>query len=278
MADASLAEHTDALRAHLTRYRPTEGFDLLEVREDGDEVAVVFRWRRNPHPFVIRFGRGFAAFFAEEEGAGLDVWCEDVRLWLMEELDTGLLARADRRREGGEIVLTPSSDGHRPRAAWVDEVPQFGPEPRLPWRLRALLALRGRIARWRGQPAAYVWATWAPVDQPPGDGRRDGGWLAEAGLDVARVRAVRDEGRLFAWWQAWAHEPGGNVVGQCAVVSTPDPDVAEILVLEVTDGAPSGARDELVLSAVHAAADEGARTVLVPTTDGGAEAVDSALC
>ncbi|UTT64865.1 hypothetical protein NMQ01_08940 [Janibacter sp. CX7] len=278
MTDASVAEHADALRAHLTRYRPTEGFALLGVREEGDEVAVVFRWRRNPHHFVVRFGRDFAAFFAEEEGAGLDAWCEDVGFWLMEELDTGLLARADRQCAGAEVVLTSPSDRHRPTEVSVHDVPQFEPEVRLPWRLRARLAVRGTIARWRGRPATYEWAAWAPTDQAPGDGRRDGEWLEEVGLDAAGVRAIRDEGGFLAWLQAWGSEPGRVVVGQCAVAATSDPDVAAVVVLGVTDGAPSGARQELVVAAVHTAADQGARTVLVPTADGGTEAVDTALC
>lgn len=284
----TLGQYVEALREHLTQFPPTDGFRLLEVREEGDEVAVVFRWRGNPHTFVIRFDRDFAGFFGEEDlemrvphdGAELEFWCENIQFWLMEELDTGHLARARRHREGEEIVLTspPGTPALDDEEVWVHDVPQFAGEFTLPWRIRLRMAPRMLMARLRGRPANFGWAAWAPLDEPPGDGLRDGDWLAEAGLDPARVRAIRADGRLLVWLQASGDtqvEP--LAFGQCAVVATDDPEVALVEVLETADGAPTGTRQHLVDAAVHAAADQGVRRLLVPDGAGGTEVVDTAL-
>lgn len=296
---APIHEYAAALHEHLTRFPPTEGFRLVDVRAEadqaaddttdtkGDQVAVVFRWRRNPHTFVLRFDREFAGVFGPEDvvtrtphdDVVREVWCENVGFWLMEELDTGLLARARRRRAGPEIVLTaPVPQTHDAPQVWVDEVPQFAPEVHLPWRIHAPLAARSVLARIRGRRAPMAWATWGSLDAEPGDGLRDGEWLGEAGMDPARVRAIRDDGRLLVWLQALTDALEDQAVGQCAVVTTVDPQIARIEVLETTNRAPEGLRDRLVLAGVHVAADEGARTVLVPDGRGGDEAVDTALC
>lgn len=280
-----ISDHVSALRVHLARHPPTEGFHLITVREDSDEVAVVFRWKVNPHTFVIRFGTDFAGPYSDAEmwpegQDPLEAWCDDVQFWLMEELDTGLLTRAARRREGEEIVLvlelpTDLVD----EGVWVTDVPQYAREVRLPWRIGLRMAPRMLLAHIRGREASFGWTAWAPLDESPGDGLRDGEWLAKAGLDPARVRVIRDEARLLVWLQAMGD---GSVddpaFGQCVVVSTDDPEVALVEVLETAGGAPTSARQWLVDGAVHAAADLGARTVLVPDVTGGHERIDTALC
>lgn len=286
--DLPIVQHVDALRQHLTRYPPTEGFHLVAVREDGGEVAVVFRWRRNPHTFVIRFDRDFAGPFGEEdlemrvphEGAEIKYWCENIQFWLMEELDTGHLVRSRRHREGDEVVLTsqPGTPAVDDEQVWVDDVPQFVREFTLPWKIRLRMAPRMLIARLRGRPATLGWTALAPLDEPPGDGLRDGDWLSDSGLDPARVRAIRAEGRLLVWLQAMGDGTVDDpALGQCAVVATDDPEVALVEVLETAVGAPTSARQHLVEAAVHAAADEGAHRLLVPDGAGGTEVVDTAL-
>lgn len=112
----------------------------------------------------------------------------------------------------------------------------------------------------------------------PSDGLTDGQWLTQAGLDPARVRALRGEGRLVAWLQAAGGCGESEWVGQCAVVTTHDPGVASVEVLEVASGASQETRQRLVDAAVRAAADAGARTVLVPDADDGVQSIDTALC
>lgn len=279
--DIPIERYAPALGAWLTRHPPTEGFHPVDVRADGDEVAVVFRWRQDPHTFLIRFAPGFLGPFAAERGAPdeavLEGWCQDVQFWLMEELDTGHMARATRHREGDVIVLTEPARWSEPDDVWVSDVPQFSPTMRLPWRTWWRVAPRLLLARLRGRQATFSWATGGSAeDAAPGDGLTDGQGLAEVGLDPARVRALRDEGRLLAWMQAT--DGSGSRLGQCAVVMTDQPDVANLEVVEVVDGVDPQVRPALVDSAVRAAADAGARTVLVPDVEGGIHGVDTALC
>lgn len=278
-------DHAAALRDHLSRYPPSDGFHLVDVRGRGDEVAVVFRWQRNRHTFVIHFGTNFSGVYGDEDadlrmGDELTSWCEDVGFWLMEELGTGHLTRATRHRDGEDIVLTTPTptDGTEPRpGVWVGDVPQYAPEMTVPWPVRLRMSPWLLWARLRGRSASFGWSAWAPADVPEGDGRTDGEWLREAGLDPTGVRLVRDEGRLLAWLQALGKGSERLALGQCAVVSTDDPDVALVQVLKLADGAPAVTRTCLVESAVHAAADAGTRAVHVPGA-GGAERIDTALC
>lgn len=61
-------------------------------------------------------------------------------------------------------------------------------------------------------------------------------------------------------------------------MTCPEQDVACIEVLELSEDAPHDARQRMVDAAVHAAADLGVRTILVPDGQGGHEAVGTALC
>ncbi|MCT1617713.1 hypothetical protein [Janibacter hoylei] len=303
MSEHTIAEHARVLRQHLTQYPPTEGFHLVDVRAEigtesttGDEVAVVFRWRRNPHTFVVRFGRDLQGPYSDLEAwpegqDPLEAWCEDVQFWLMEELDTGLLARATRHREGEAIVLSSPSttiedEDEDEDGLWVSDVPQYAPEVRwhpgrrvrLPWRTRLRVAPGMLLAVLRGRSFSFGWLADVDTEAEAGDGASDGSWLAGAGLDPGRVRAIRAEGRLLVWLQLLGKDLADGPAGQCAVVTCPGQGVACTEVLELSEGAPHDARQRLVDAAVHAAADLGVRTLLVPGGQGGHEAVDTALC
>ncbi|WP_282072222.1 hypothetical protein [Janibacter hoylei] len=302
MSEHPIAEHAKALHHHLTFHPPTEGFHLVDVRAEigtesttGDEVAVVFRWRRNPHTFVVRFGRDLQGPYSDHEAwpegqNPLEAWCEDVQFWLMEELDTGLLARATRQREGEVVALTAVAPPPAPMEpdlgeVWISDVPQYAPEVswhpgrgvRLPWRTRLRVAPGMLLAVLRGRSFSFGWLADVDTEAEAGDGASDGSWLAGAGLDPGRVRAIRAEGRLLVWLQLLGKDLADGPAGQCAVVTCPEQDVACTEVLELSEDAPHDARQRMVDAAVHAAADLGVRTLLVPG-QGGHEAVDTALC
>ena len=299
MSEHPIAEHAKALHHHLTLHPPTEGFNLVDVRAEigtestaEDEVAVVFRWRRNPHTFVVWFGRDLQGPYSDHEvwpeGQNpLEAWCEDVQFWLMEELDTGLLARATRHREGEAIVLSsPSTTIEDEDGLWVSDVPQYAPEVRwhpgrrvrLPWRTRLRVAPGMLLAVLRGRSFSFGWLADVDTEAEAGDGASDGSWLARAGLDPGRVRAIRAEGRLLVWLQLLGEDLAEGPAGHCAVVTCPEQDVACIEVLELSEDAPHDARQRMVDAAVHAAADLGVRTLLVPDGQDGEDAVDTALC
>lgn len=303
MSEHPIAEHAKALHHHLTLHPPTEGFTLVDVRAEigtestaEDEVAVVFRWRRNPHTFVVRFGRDLQGPYSDHEAwpegqNPLEAWCEDVQFWLMEELDTGLLARATRQREGEVVALTAVAPPPAPMEpdlgeVWVSDVPQYAPEVswhpgrgvRLPWRTRLRVAPGMLLAVLRGRSFSFGWLADVDTEAEAGDGASDGSWLARAGLDPGRVRAIRAEGRLLVWLQLLGEDLAEGPAGHCAVVSCPEQDAACIEVLELSEDAPHDARQRMVDAAVHAAADLGVRTILVPDSQGGHEAVGTALC
>ena len=134
------------------------------------------------------------------------------------------------------------------------------------------------LAVLRGRSFSFGWLADVDTEAEAGDGASDGSWLARAGLDPGRVRAIRAEGRLLVWLQLLGKDLADGPAGQCAVVTCPEQDVACTEVLELSEDAPHDARQRMVDAAVHAAADLGVRTLLVPGGQGGHEAVDTALC
>lgn len=134
------------------------------------------------------------------------------------------------------------------------------------------------LALLRGRSFSFGWLADVDTEAEAGDGASDGSWLAGAGLDPGRVRAIRAEGRLLVWLQLLGEDLAEGPAGQCAVVTCPEQDVACIEVLELSEAAPHDARQRMVDAAVHAAADLGVRTLLVPDDQGGHEAVGTALC
>ena len=96
------------------------------------------------------------------------------------------------------------------------------------------------------------WIRFVDTEAEAGDGAGDGSWLAGAGLDPGRVRAIRAEGRLLVWLQLLGEDLAEGPAGQCAVVTCPEQDVACIEVLELSEDAPHDARQRMVDAAVHA--------------------------
>lgn len=260
---------------------PTEGFALVEVWPEGDDVLVAFRWKLDPHTYVTRHPSAVLPMTGEEpdgwQAEGVEwaqEWADCLGLELMEELDTGLMARARRSQVGDRILLTRPSpaapDGRSHRVA-VSEVPQYSPRVSLPLRVRARLVGRWLRARVTGRPdPGFGWVAYAPLSMEPGDGSDDGQHLAQAGLDIALPLALREQGQLTEWVQAHRDDLEYRVLGHAAV----GPVVAghaEIVLLETVPGAPAETADELVALAVRFAADAGARTVAVPGDEGSPE-------
>lgn len=84
-------------------------------------VTVLFRWRHDPATYAIEVPTAVEILPAAREdhrgsslpkevstgpGASLHAWVGEVAVWLMEELDTGLIRRAVRTQIGDVVVLT----------------------------------------------------------------------------------------------------------------------------------------------------------------------------
>lgn len=85
----------------------TGGFVGVDVRDDADHMLVEFRWRSDPNNYVVAFE------YPEDVTSpwtGLPVddsqeWARDIAFLLMEELDTGFVARAQRTSRGNAVEL-----------------------------------------------------------------------------------------------------------------------------------------------------------------------------
>lgn len=85
----------------------TRGFEGIDVRDDADRLLVEFQWLRDPNHYVVDFPYPEDATSA---WTGLPVsdaqeWAVDIAFLLMEELDTGFVARARRTRRGNAVAL-----------------------------------------------------------------------------------------------------------------------------------------------------------------------------
>lgn len=109
---------------------------------DGEDLVATFRWRGEPHLFGIRFPTSKSPISPStgEVCESPDEWAQEVGLVLMEELDTGLVARgrravspsgiveldyrhndADYREE--RVALPPLPDGYEYRISIVPPQP-----------------------------------------------------------------------------------------------------------------------------------------------------------
>lgn len=228
-----------AVRATLLRPGVvTDGFTGVDVRDLDDELVVLFRWRRDPHTFGIRFPYpgAYESPWTGEPVETVEEWATELAFLLMEELDTGLARRAPRTvRDGfvqlgiddtpgvvpagfdiGEVLLNDEAFADGP-AIHVVEGP---PIVRTVWRL--LLANRGirrRLLR-RGEP----------------------GWMiVAAGMDVTLARRLLAEDRLLCWLRADVDaETRDPVVGHAAASWVPDQAAtARLELLELRTGTPS---------------------------------------
>lgn len=85
----------------------TDGFQGIDVREEDGRLLTEFRWRMDPNAYVVAFA------FPEDATSpwtGLPVddaqeWAQEIAFLLMEELDTGLVARARRSQRGDAVEL-----------------------------------------------------------------------------------------------------------------------------------------------------------------------------
>lgn len=99
-------EAVAALRPLLLGRGVADGFRLVDLRAQGRDVLVVFRWRKNRHIFgvVIPYSPHVGHSTGEPIGSA-EEWATEVSWWLTEELDTGYVGRARRRREPDYIEL-----------------------------------------------------------------------------------------------------------------------------------------------------------------------------
>ncbi|WP_299451272.1 hypothetical protein [uncultured Serinicoccus sp.] len=102
----SQEEALAALRPLLVGRDVADGFRLVEVRPQGPDVVVLFHWRGNRHVFgvVIPWSPHVGRSTGEPIGSA-EEWATEVSWWLTEELDTGYVGRAQRRREPDFIEL-----------------------------------------------------------------------------------------------------------------------------------------------------------------------------
>ncbi|GAA1231206.1 hypothetical protein GCM10009633_00270 [Janibacter melonis] len=260
---------------------PTDGCVVDEVRAEGEQVAIVFRWHDAPHPFVIRLATDSWAYGLDLDGAKTHeigwpaAWADDVRFWLMEELATGYVGRASRRADGDRVELVPPDPASGERTTtgapvYVTDVPQYPPSP--PAEI---------VERWDRMvesgvdtPTSFGWISYGRGE--PGDGLTDGAHLTEAGLDAAAARRLRQEGELGAWLQAMPDDEHAGWAGH-VVLGTVRDGVVPVLLLETTPGAPQGTHDALLAGAVVQAEMLGGRTLVVDDEDGHREISTSRL-
>lgn len=207
-----------------------DGFHALGVEPRDGELLVVFRWRRDPNTYGVRFG--LPATPATSPWTGLPVhsardWALEVAGWLMEELHTGLVRRAGRRRVGEVVELGP--DEHR---AW--EVPGYYVS----------------VSHWTLPGTARV--------------------LAAAGVGPARAAQLLAGGKLISSLDAYVDNlTASPVVGQAVIGWVAGrAALARLDVLTVDADAPAAIRRKLAHHAVHDATEAGATEIITTLTDG----------
>jgi hypothetical protein len=248
-----------ALQRELTE-REFEFATVLEVA-DGGSAGFLLRVRSGrrlyPHTVVLA---------ADEASLGLDhsvgepldaddvqTWVQGVVLWLMEQLDTGVLRWGQRvTLDNGTRAIDPSLDPGPPSPWYVTSVSLQRPTPAGQRRLR-------RLARGGRRRTFVVLGEQIGSEPDPAPG----GHLRDVGFDVRPGRATHADGRLIRWLQLDADDSAQSApVGQLVVSWRDDPGAtAHLEHLECDPSAPADAVEELMLAGVHAAADAGARWV-----------------
>lgn len=119
------AETLAAAREWLLGPAVTDGFVGLDVRDEADRLVLEFRWMKDPNVYLIAVDypapEDADSWPAADPARG---WVMDQSILLMEELDTGLVARADRRVRGDSIELDMDQDfpDRIPREYYIGEV------------------------------------------------------------------------------------------------------------------------------------------------------------
>jgi len=153
-----------AVRSELSRPGAVaEGFHGLGVEPRGGDLLVVFRWRRDPNTYGVRFV--LLASPAASPWTGLPVqsahdWASDVAGWLMEQLESALVRRAGRREVAGVVEL--DSDGQR---GW-EVTDQPGGVGRRPTRKGSQRCQRGTLAITTVTPARTTAITAELISTP----------------------------------------------------------------------------------------------------------------
>jgi hypothetical protein len=231
---------------------------VLEVTDGGPgRFLVQVRWGRRIHPHTVVVAADEANLAHDHFlGAPLDAddaaaWARGVRIWLEEELDTGLLRWGQRiTLDDGTVAIDPLLRPEDTSGPWyVAAVPLDRPTPAAQRRLRQLR----RDARQRH--IVTLGAIETELDPAPG------GLPSDAGFDVRAGQEATAQGRLISWLQLFPDSSGTSTLMGQLVASWQDADVAQLEHLEVLPQTPHDAVAELVLAGVHAAADAGARRI-----------------
>lgn len=155
-------------------------------------------------------------------------WAADAVRWLQEQLDTGLIVRGARRRDGDIIELT--------EPGWTLDDRFYSD-----------------CIQSDGEADQYAWDA---VDLLQADG-----------FDTTAVLALRAAGTLISWGRASLNNRTGSpYVGQVAI-ATLDADTAQLVYCETRPDVPSSVKLDLCLVAAHQASWRGARRVLTDLDD-----------
>lgn len=234
------------IEEHWREHPPTAGFRLEAASAAAGVLEIAFRWRGDPQGYLVRFAHPDFV----EEILGDDFTAEqagtELRMWLMEELDTGFVGRAARRPVGDRMLLGKE---RTPHSGWfVGDVPLVeSPASRR----------RAEEEGARTGSSAVVVPSWDDDREPIAD---PGRFLDQQGLDGSwGRRAVRD-GVLIAWLQVDRGDLGDRRAGQVVVVRD-GPAAAAIPHLEVRD---PEAFPDLAGAACRRAVEAGARTITAP--------------
>ncbi|MFK5636057.1 hypothetical protein [Ornithinimicrobium sp. LYQ103] len=180
--DEAVAALASMLRGPLV----ADGFRLIDVRHQGPDVLVLFRWRENRHVFgvVIPWPEAISLTTGEPADSP-EEWAAEASLRLAEELDTGYVGRALRRQKPDHIELFGRGyefDGRY----YISQVPGDGAWlAHCGWNVRVARRLRDRglLIAWL---QTYVNnASGEPVVGQAVVGRRPDGDAELAVLDVA---------------------------------------------------------------------------------------------
>lgn len=215
----------------------SQGFRLVAIWLERDELVVSFRWWRDPNRYAVRFPLPDSTL-PESPWTGLPVvtsqdWAHDVVGLLAEELGTGAVRHARRRRHHGVVELdwhdapNPCPHGYHSSAVV------------LPSALDRSLMLRADFGR----------------------------SLAAVGLDVAVPRRQHRKGRLLSWLKLTSDRVSPEPVGHASVSWHPTlPTTATLDVLQLLPGVIDTAASYLARMAVHDAAEAGAKCVQTTCT------------